>query len=220
MDSIDIVTDYKNLEKFSTTKILTRWQVRWSEYLSQFNLVIQFRPGKLGGKPDALTRRWDVYPKEGDSQYATVNLHNFWPVFPQEQLSASLRATFLEGPTLRASTIMDIDKLHSDIKQAQPSNPVASEGFRQAKSSTPTSPSWWSIDESDILCLDNCIYVPDSEDLRLHVLQNNHDHILAGHFGQNWTLELVRQSYTWPQMREYVRHYVKSCTICGCNKTP
>jgi hypothetical protein len=27
-------------------------------------MVIQFRPGKLGGKPDALTRRWDVYPKE------------------------------------------------------------------------------------------------------------------------------------------------------------
>ncbi len=68
---------------------------------------------------------------------------------------------------------------------------MASEGFRQAKSSTPTSSSQWSVDESDILCLDNCIYVPDSEDLHLHVLQNNHNHILAGHFGQNQTLELV-----------------------------
>ncbi len=64
-DSIDVVTDHKNLEYFSTTKILTRQQVRWSEYLSQFNLVIRFQPGKLGGKPDTLTRRWDVYPKEG-----------------------------------------------------------------------------------------------------------------------------------------------------------
>ncbi len=41
-DSIDVITDHKNLEYFSTTKILIRWQVRWSEYLSQFNLVIQF----------------------------------------------------------------------------------------------------------------------------------------------------------------------------------
>jgi Reverse transcriptase (RNA-dependent DNA polymerase). len=31
---IDVVTDHKNLEYFSTTKILTRRQVRWSEYLS------------------------------------------------------------------------------------------------------------------------------------------------------------------------------------------
>ena len=53
---IDVVMDYKNLEYFSTTKVLTRRQARWSEYLSQFNLVIRFRPGCLGTKLDALTR--------------------------------------------------------------------------------------------------------------------------------------------------------------------
>ena len=53
---IDVVTDYKNLEYFSTTKILTQRQARWSEYLSQFNLVIRFHPSCLGTKLDALTR--------------------------------------------------------------------------------------------------------------------------------------------------------------------
>src|SRR5580765_9093537 len=38
---IDVITDHKNLEYFSTTKILNRRQARWSEYLSQFNLVIR-----------------------------------------------------------------------------------------------------------------------------------------------------------------------------------
>jgi len=32
--TIDIVTDYKNLEYFSTTKVLTQRQAQWSEYLS------------------------------------------------------------------------------------------------------------------------------------------------------------------------------------------
>ena len=54
---VDIVTDHKNLEYFATTKLLTRWQARWSEFLSQFNLVVRFHPGCLGAKPDALTRR-------------------------------------------------------------------------------------------------------------------------------------------------------------------
>jgi len=45
---IDVVTDHKNLEYFATTKLLTRRQARWSEFLSQFNMVIRFRPGKLG----------------------------------------------------------------------------------------------------------------------------------------------------------------------------
>ena len=31
---IDVVMDHKNLEYFSTTKILMCWQARWSEYLS------------------------------------------------------------------------------------------------------------------------------------------------------------------------------------------
>jgi len=41
---INIVIDHKNLEYFSTTKVLTYQQARWSEYLSQFNLVICFCP--------------------------------------------------------------------------------------------------------------------------------------------------------------------------------
>jgi len=53
---IDIITDHKNLEYFCTTKILTCHQVQWSEYLSQFNMVVRFCPGKLGVKPDTLTR--------------------------------------------------------------------------------------------------------------------------------------------------------------------
>jgi hypothetical protein len=53
---VDVVTDHKNLEYFSTTKLLTRRQARWSEFFSAFNFIIRFRPGKLGAKPDALTR--------------------------------------------------------------------------------------------------------------------------------------------------------------------
>ena len=74
---VDVVTDRKNLEYIATTKLLTRRQARWSEFFSQFNMVVCFRPGKLGAKPDSLTRHWDIYPKEGDKDYARVNPHNF-----------------------------------------------------------------------------------------------------------------------------------------------
>ena len=80
-NTIDVVTDHKNLEYFSSTRMLTCWQVCWSEFLCTFNMVVWFRPGRLGGKPDALTRRWDVYPKEGDSDYTTVNTHNLCVTF-------------------------------------------------------------------------------------------------------------------------------------------
>ena len=53
---IDIVMDHKNLEYFSTTKVLIWRQAQWSKYLSQFNLIIRFRPGHLSTKPNAFTR--------------------------------------------------------------------------------------------------------------------------------------------------------------------
>ena len=99
-------------------------------------MVIRFRPGKLGAKPDGLTRRWDVYPKEGDSTYARVNPQNFRPVFTNEQLTSSLRATFLEEPVLRASVIMDEEQLHKDILAALKSGSDASDGLRIAQEGT------------------------------------------------------------------------------------
>ena len=37
-----VLSDHKNLKYFATTKQLTRQQVRWSEYLSGFNHLIQY----------------------------------------------------------------------------------------------------------------------------------------------------------------------------------
>ena len=123
---INVVTDHKNLEYFSTTKILMCRQTRWSEYLSQFNLVIRFCPGRLGTKPDALTRQWNVYPKERDNGYASVNPHNFRPVFTHEQIATSLRATILTTLALCAATILDQNQLHSDILTTLPFDPSIS----------------------------------------------------------------------------------------------
>src|SRR6266478_476132 len=83
---IDMVTNHKNLEYFMTTKKLTQRQVRWSEYLSHFNTRIRFRPGRLGVKPDTLTRRWDVYL--GDSKTGNTTA-NTWPFFSTDQLATT-----------------------------------------------------------------------------------------------------------------------------------
>jgi len=204
---IDIITDHKNLEYFSTTKVLTRRQARWSEYLSQFNLVIRFRPGRLGTKLDALTRRWDVYPKGGDNGYASVNPHNFHPVFTHEQITASLRATILTPPTLRAATILDQNQLHSDILATLPSNSSISNHLSHPEGR-------WSKDDTGFLRFDNRMYVLDNINLRLRVLQYHHDHVLAGHLGQNKTLELIRRHYTWPTIHNDVQKFCKSCVTC------
>ena len=65
--SVKILTNHRNLQYFMSTKQLSRRQACWSEFLSRFNFVIQYRPGKLGAKSDALTRRSRDLPKKRDS---------------------------------------------------------------------------------------------------------------------------------------------------------
>ena len=65
VNPIQVLSDHKNLEYFMTNKLLSRRQARWAQFLSQFDFKITYRPGKLGGKPDALTRRSGDLPKAG-----------------------------------------------------------------------------------------------------------------------------------------------------------
>src|SRR3984885_7709140 len=162
---IDVVTNHKNLEYFSTTKLLTHQQARWSEFLSQFNMVIRFHPGKLGAKPDSLTRRWDIYRKGGNSDFASVNPSNMKPIFTHEQFKASLRATYLATPIICNAIIMDMEKLHKDIWTSLPNDPISATHFP-----VPNAPNW-TINESGLLQQYDRIYVPDSADLRLKVIQ-------------------------------------------------
>jgi len=89
----DVITDHKNLTYFCESKNLSRRQARWSEYLYQFNLQICFRPGVLSSKPDALTRRWDVYSKGADSSSSNSNRR---PIFLNQQVSTEARAGRLQ----------------------------------------------------------------------------------------------------------------------------
>jgi len=203
---IDVVIDHKNLEYFSTTKVLTQRQVQWSKYLSQFNLVIRFCPGCLGTKLDALTRQWNIYPKGGNTGYTTVNPHNFKPIFTQEQFAVSVQATVLFFPSLCAATVVNLNTLYQDILSALPSDPIATKHI--------STDGQWSMDPNSLLLLDNRIYVPSAGNLRTHVLQYNHDHILAGNFDQNKTLELVRHRYSWHSLYTDVQQFCKSCITC------
>jgi hypothetical protein len=108
---------------------------------------------------------------------------------------------------------VDVHKLHNDIKGALSSDSVASIHINDGNDSR------WKLGEDGLLRLDNKIYVPDVDGLRLKVLQYKHDHILSGHFGQNKTIKLIRRDYVWPGLRSFVQEFCKSCVTCMRSKS-
>ena len=156
-----------------------------------------------------------------------TTLESIRRIYDQYLLASSLRASSYAKPILCAVNIMDIEQLHKDIYTAQQSDQHCKDIIinitNPESPESPESPDpepRWSLDDQQLLCYDNRIWIPDTDDLQLRILLNKHDHLLSGHYGQNKTMELVRRDYTWPRVQTFVKDYCKSCTTCARSKTP
>jgi len=73
--------------------------------------------------------------------------------------------------------------------------------------------------EDDMVTYERHLYIPDNNSLKLKVTYQCHDAKVAGHFGRDKTLELMKRDYDWPNMEDWVRNYVHTCDACQRNKT-
>ncbi|KAL0311786.1 UNVERIFIED_CONTAM: Transposon Tf2-11 polyprotein [Sesamum radiatum] len=64
----------------------------------------------------------------------------------------------------------------------------------------------------------NRLYIPKGGDLRKSLISECHDTLWAGHQGEERTYALVQRAYYWPQMRDDVETYVRTCLICQQDK--
>src|SRR5258705_1590551 len=197
---IDTVTDHKNLEYFTSTKKLTCRQARWSEYLSQFNLRIRFHPGRLGTKPDALTRCSDIHPGSGPDTTPT-NVH---PLFTPWQLETpTSHASTLDHPLGGLSETLDQFRIWTEVAQHLSSNTFALMVKRRLRDQH-SLPGWeW---KEECLWYKGRIYVP--KPLHLQLIRNHHDHPMAGHFGHCKTIDLIHQSCHWLGLTQMVKQYI------------
>src|SRR5260221_10491912 len=206
---IDTVTDHKNLEYFMSSKKLSHCQARWAKFLGQFNMKVQFRPGRLDSKPDALTCRWDIYTEGHNPEPAVTNVH---PVFTIEQLAGTpvlVCTGTMEDPT--PSNTLDHNALTKSITTAYAEDELTKKIHEQIK--TTNQPDRWMEREGHLLFCE-WKYVPNKGTLWLHTICDHHDHPTAGHFGETKTTELICHNYHWPGMRCMVGDYVRSCTSC------
>lgn len=84
---LTIYTDHKNLVHFTTTKVLNRRQVRWSETLGQYKFKILYTPGKDNGRADALSRRHDPAGSKTINESAILGVNKDGSLGPSQQLN-------------------------------------------------------------------------------------------------------------------------------------
>ncbi|KAH0610200.1 uncharacterized protein H6S33_011727 [Morchella sextelata] len=212
---IEVLSDHRNLEYFMTTKLLNRRQARWSEFLSRFDFVIQFRPGKQGTKPDALTRRSGDLPKEGDERLT----HQSQVILKRKNLDTKLSLFAGSLSNESAEGASTVEELFSKAYQVDSfPNKVLNMLRNGIRHSNKISLAECMKDNNGRLLYRGMLYVPDDDDLRLRLLKEYHDKPSAGHPGRAKTLELLSREYYWPQMRKFVDQYIRNCNVCTRSK--
>jgi len=73
--------------------------------------------------------------------------------------------------------------------------------------------------EDGLVCFRRWVWISDNARLKLQVAHECDDSKVAGHFGRDKTLELMKRNYYWPNMEDWVRNYVKTCASYQRNKT-
>jgi hypothetical protein len=227
---ITVLSDHRNLEYFMTTKQLSRRQVRWSEFLSQFHFFIRHRPGKQSAKPDALTRRSQDLPADAsDTRLQHQNqtlLKEYQLAVLDFQQDLALSPAILDE-TEEESTEVTIARLLDDgyTKELLPQHSTSTwqrcymeltkpEGIPHLKDI--------SLSECRIagnrLYFRDRLYVPDTE-LRLLLLQLAHDSVETGHPGKNKLYDLLSRDYWWPLLNADCGQFTRNCHGCHRNTT-
>ena len=243
-DTFDIITDHKNLQTFMITKQLNQRQVRWAEFLSQFNLVITYRPGAKATLPDALSRLPSSSP---DSDADSRLRHRHQVVIPKEKLDPMVLEELLadtnapdnkvtlaaldEFATLYLSALNPDKSLDELIREAYHMNDLAQKMI--AALQDPSARRWpktirkyLRCDMSECQLIDgriffrNRLFIPDHLDLHLEVVHRSHSIGPAGHPGRVKTLDLLNRTYWWPGISHFTATFVKDCALCVRTKTP
>ncbi|KAK6218056.1 reverse transcriptase domain protein [Colletotrichum tabaci] len=108
---VKVYTDHKNLAHFTTSKALNKRQIRWSEFLSEFNFRIIYVKGTENGRADALSRRPDHETPVPDETLVILKQDDKGDLVPAQKLI--MIGTRVNTSTTGRMTPEQIREIHS-----------------------------------------------------------------------------------------------------------
>ena len=217
-------TDHHSLKWLKTFKRPEGILARWLETLSEFDITIEHRPGRIHSNADGLSRQtckqcWGKTAKEpwidelerANECTGPLGLHalQLLPELSDETMKELQTEDSAIGQ-IRSWLDSDYEPTVDDLRQLPPEGRKI---WSQRTSLTVI---------NDVLIRkcdnENNLIVPDS--LRRRLFDSAHAGPLAAHLGPDRTLAQLRPYYYWPGMSKDIRNWCQACDICACSRGP
>ena len=188
---VTIWTDHKALEYYKEPHKMNQWQARWHVELSQFDLKIEYKPGKLNVLPDILSR---------DPAH----------VFAPQDLAEYNTGTMLP-PHLFALIDGNYHAFRNKVLASQKTSELGKSIFK-AHATGPLNKSFQSFSViNGVIHHKGKLWVPLLQE-QLEVIRAKHDHPLASHMVRTKLIELITRGFLWNGIRPQVIKFLAAAS--------
>ncbi|KAG8503648.1 hypothetical protein CXB51_001631 [Gossypium anomalum] len=182
-----IFTNHKSLKYLMTQKELNLRQRRWLELLKDYELVIDYHPGKANVVADALSRKLLFTLRALNTNLAMSN-------------DGSILAEFRAKPVF----LEEICEAQKDDNELQAKRVQCESGIES---------DFW-IGSDGCLMFRDRICVPKNDELIRKILQEAHSSSLSIHPGSTKMYNDLKKLYWWVGMKRDISEFVSRCLIC------
>ncbi|KAG8490789.1 hypothetical protein CXB51_014001 [Gossypium anomalum] len=182
-----VYSDHKSLKYLMTQRELNLRQRRWLELLKDYELVIDYHPGKANVVADALSRK-SLFTLRA------MNVHLF-------ALSDSALVAELKARPLWIQQICEAQKVDGELvaKRAECATGMESE---------------FQIDDDDCLRFRNRLCVPRNSELISMILNEAHNSRMSIHPGSTKMYNDLKCQFWWSGMKRDISDFVSKCLVC------
>jgi hypothetical protein len=194
----ELYTDHKSLKYIFTQLNLNLRQKRWLELIKDYDLGINYHPGKANVVVDALSQRSHVsqlvvnsMPFELCEEFDKLNLGI---VANTEAMEMEVGSSLLQE--IRRVQLEDekVKEIKCNIKEEK------SPGFLE--------------DDEGVLWYKRMIYVPNIKELKEKILHEAHESAYSIHPAGNKMYHDLKATYWWYGMKRDITEYVALCDTC------
>jgi hypothetical protein len=194
----ELYIDHKSLKNIFTQSNLNIRQRRWLKLIKDYDLVINYHPGKANVVADALSRRShvsqlvvDSMPFELCEEFDKLNLRI---VVNTEAMEMEVGSSLLQE--IRRGQLKDerVQEIKRNITEKK------SSGFKE--------------DDEGVLWYKGRICVPNVKELKVKILHEAHESAYSIHLGGNKMYQDLKATYWWYGMKRDIAEYVALCDTC------